>query len=484
MNPKHMKMIEEARELDRTDQQEQALLAYRRYLGLQPRDAGAWADCGGLLMVMGQLEEAQKACDKALCIDTTNAGAMINMGCILTQRGQCGEAEGWFRRVLVKNPRRVDARMALVESLIKQSKLSQAREELSKAIEHDPGNAPAHQALGQIFHRMGMWCEYQAEIDRFGSIDPDSAYVEYERGYLDLLFGNLTSGWQGYEARLKVPGLVGPKRPFAEPQWSGESFVGKTLLLHYEQGFGDTLMFVRYAPLVKALGGRVVLVAQAQLADLVATCQGVDEVIPHGLPLPPFDLHCSLLSLPRIFNTELESIPVEVPYLDVPEMVPNRDQIAELLAASTKQFRIGLVWAGHSIHKNDLVRSVPAGLLQPLTALPEVAWYSLQPGMNEEAPFPAITALGPHLHNFSDTAYAMSGMDLVISVDTAPAHLAGALGVPVLMLLPFSPDWRWMLGRDDSPWYPTMRIYRQQEPGDWEGVIHLVVANLTAGQGV
>lgn len=481
MNPKHLKLIEEARSLDRADQRDQALSAYRRYLVLQPGDAGGWSDCGGLLMVMGQLEEAQQACHRALRIDPIHAGALVNAGCIQMQRGRLDEAEGFFRRVLVKDPRRVDARLALAECLVKKADLNQARAELSKAIEHDPANASAHQALGQIFHRLGLWSEYQDEIERFGRIDPTSAYVEYERGYLDLLFGDLAAGWPGYEARLRVPGLVGPKREFTQPAWTGEAFAGKTLLLHHEQGFGDTLMFVRYAPQVKALGGRVLVEVQPTLAHLVATCPGVDGVIAHGAPLPSFDLHLSLLSLPAVFNTELESVPAEIPYLDVPQVVPNRERIAKTLATPEGTLRIGLVWTGSSIHKNDQVRSVPPAALGPLSALPGVAWYSFQVGTVEEAPLPGITSLGPLLSSFSDTAYAMSGMDLFISVDTATAHLAGALGVPVLLLLPFSPDWRWMLGREDSPWYPTMRIYRQPDPGDWATVVERVVSDLSDG---
>lgn len=481
MNPKHLKMIEEARNLDRSGQRDQALSAYRDYLGVQPRDAGAWSDYGGLLMVMDRLDEAQQACEKALRLEAANPGALVNLGCVLTHQGRLDVAEGHFRRALVKDPCRVDARLALAECLIKKNELDQARAELGKAIEQDPANPSAHQALGQIFHRLGMWSEYQGEIERFQRIDPSSAYVEYERGYLDLLFGDLTEGWRGYEARLRVPGLVGPTRSFTQPRWLGKSFVGRTLLLHYEQGFGDTLMFVRYAPQVKALGGRVLLAAQGPLADLVATCQGVDEVIPHGAPLPPFDLHLPLLSLPCVFQTEPESIPAEIPYLDVPGQVPNRQRIAETFAASQGCLRIGLVSAGNATHKNDLARSIPPAVLSPLAALPGVAWYSFQLGVEETSPLPGITSLAPLLSNFSDTAYALSGMDLVITVDTAVAHLAGALGIPVFILLPFSPDWRWMLGRDDSPWYPTMRLYRQPDPGDWTTVIEQVVADLSDG---
>jgi hypothetical protein len=253
----------------------------------------------------------------------------------------------------------MDARLALAECLIKRVDLDQALVELRKAIAQEPGNPSAHQHLGHIFHRLGMWTELQEEIERYLGLDSSSSYVEYERGFLSLLFGDLPQGWQRYEARFEVPGLVGPKRQFSKPRWDGGSFKDKTLLLHYEQGFGDTIMFVRFAPQVKALGGRVLLAAQAQLAELVATCPGVDEVIAHGEPLPPFDLQLPLLSLPRVLHTDLDSIPAEIPYLDLPERIPNREAIAEILRLSEGKVRVGLVWAGSSIHKNDRVRSLP-----------------------------------------------------------------------------------------------------------------------------
>jgi Tfp pilus assembly protein PilF len=478
VKPKHLQLIEEARMLDRADQRDAARSAYERYLALQPEDPGAWSDYGGLLMLLGRLDEAQQACGRALRIDPANLGAMVNSGCVLMQQGRLDEAEGFFRRVLVKGPRRVDARLALAECLLKKGELGPAKHELTKAIEHDPTNESAHQLLGKLFHQLGQWSEYQSEINRYELIVPSSPYVAYERGFLELLFGNLAQGWQSYEARLRVPGLVGPRRQFQEPRWDGNAFPGKTLLLHHEQGFGDTLMFVRYARPIKALGGRVILVAQSQLASLVATCPGVDEVVPAGDPLPPFDLQASLLSLPNICGTRLDSIPKDVPYLDIPEVVPNRGAIAEALATEKEGVRIGLVWTGSSIHKNDGVRSIPPSLLDPLAALTEVSWYGFQPGIEAHPSLPGLMALGPLLSNFSDTAYALSGMDLVITVDTAVAHLAGALGIPVFVLLPYSPDWRWMLGRDDSPWYPSMRLYRQPQPGDWKTVIQGVLTDL------
>jgi hypothetical protein len=204
----------------------------------------------------------------------------------------------------------------------------------------------------------------------------------------------------------------------------------------------------------------------------------VDEVIPHGAPLPPFDLQVSLHSLPQVFQTTLDTIPSEIPYLDIPERVPNRDRILRTLAQSEGQTRIGLVWAGRPTHKDDLQRSLAPSSLGALRAIPGVAWHSFQIDSAEQPPLPGLVVLDPMLRNLSDAAYALSGMDLLITVDTALAHLAGAMGIPAFLLLPFYPDWRWMLGRDDSPWYPSMRLYRQTSPGDWDGVLHRIVSHL------
>lgn len=306
-----------------------------------------------------------------------------------------------------------------------------------------------------------------------------SPKTTWDQSYTSLINGDMPHGWDQYEARLQIPGLITPPRHFTHPRWNGAPFPGKTLLLHYEQGLGDTLMFVRYAPMVKALGGTVLLAAQAPLADLVATCPGIDGVIPKGTPPPPFDFHFPLLSLPWLFRTNLESIPAEIPYLDVPAVVPNRAGLAAALAPSEGSVRIGLAWKGSPDHPRDLERSIPPMVLAPLADLPQVAWYGFQREEGLEAPFPAIHNLGPLLSQFSDSAYALSAMDLVITVDTALAHLAGAMGIPVFLMVTHIPDWRWLMNRDDSPWYPTMRIYRQSKSKTWESVIQRVISDLT-----
>jgi hypothetical protein len=223
--------------------------------------------------------------------------------------------------------------------------------------------------------------------------------------------------------------------------------------------------------------------AQKELAGLAGTCPGVDQVLTIDDPIPPFDLLAPLLSLPRIFRTGLASIPCEVPYLDVPPQVPNRQAIAQVLAGSHGRVRVGVSWAGSATHTRDAERSLPPGAFAPLAALTGVAWHSFQLGRDDAPPLPGLVHLGPLLQNFSDTAYALSGMDLVITVDTALTHLAGAMGIPTLVLLAFGPDFRWMLERADSPWYPSLRLYRQPVPGDWDSVFRAVARDLSSGGG-
>lgn len=477
MDQDQLAHFEKARKLYRAGTIEPALQAYRHALAIQPESSGGWAEFGGLLLVLGRVEEAETACQRAMRIEPTNPLAELNFAQLLIRQGRLEAAEGVCRRALTERPGSLDIRLTLAECLIQQRDLDQAQRLLREVLEQEPESRTARNLLGEIFLRQGNWDEIRAEmerrVDKFNGIT-----AEFERACLNLRFGEMPEGWRQYESRWQVPAFADLQQHFDRPRWEGESFAGRTLLLYWEQGFGDTLMFVRYAPQVKARGGRVLLAAQEPLADMVATCAGIDEVIAHGSPIPSFDLQLPLLSLPWIFRTDLASIPAEIPYLALPEHIPNRDGLARLLAASEGHVRVGLVWGGNSDHKNDAKRSISPEVFHPLASLPEIAWYSFQVGRTDEPPFPAITPLGPLLQNFSDTAYALSSMDLVITVDTAVAHLAGALGIPTFLLISSFPDWRWMMGREDSPWYPTMRIYRQPAIGDWDGVVQSILADL------
>ena len=481
MNPIPNKELEEAGKLHRLGQRNEALASYRHYLKVRQNDAGAWTALGGLHLEMGQLEEAREASSRALRLDRNQWAAQINLANALSGLGLFQASEESCRHVLAHHPQNPDAQFALARCLCLRGEWERARSLLAALIMQDPGYRQALGLFLEVLVRLGQWEDYEAAMGRLISLHAHPPAIEtYDRGLLDLRLGNLPRGWARYESRLECPGLIVPKRDFSQPRWDGGPFDGKTLLVHFEQGLGDTFMFVRYATRVKALGGRVLLEVQPALADVVATCPGVDAVVPHGSSIPAFDLHIPLLSLPWLFGTDLQSIPGEVPYLGVPERVPNRERLADLLSATEGSIRIGLAWAGSPGHSRDAERSLPPGVLGPLAALPGVSWHSFQLGSAEKPPLPGLVSLDPSIRNFSDTAYALTRMHLVITVDTALAHLAGALGIPTLLLVAFIPDFRWMMGRGDTPWYPTMRIYRQPAPGDWGTVIRQVVDDLTA----
>ncbi|MGA2080933.1 MAG: glycosyltransferase family 9 protein [Holophaga sp.] len=369
-------------------------------------------------------------------------------------------------------------RLKLAETLIVRNDLAQAQRLLEQVLAKAPGDPRALHLLSAATARAGNWPALRKALEARLRQDPPGVQRDYNEAHLRLLFGDLPRGWDLYEARIPYLGM-GKMHRSTRPRWNGEPFPGRTLLMEWEQGFGDTVMFVRYAALAKARGGTVMVGAQRELADLVATCPGVDRVITHLEPLPEHDLQVPLPSLPGVFRTDLDSIPADIPYLDIPARVPHRQELAQALAASRGRTRIGVAWAGSPTHKRDAERSLPPAVFAPLGVLPDVAWHSFQLGRADAPPLPGLVGLAPLLQDFSDTAYALSGMDLVITADTALAHLAGALGIPTLVLVAFGPDFRWLLHRSDSPWYPSVRLYRQPVPGDWDAVIAAVRRDLS-----
>ncbi len=276
---------------------------------------------------------------------------------------------------------------------------------------------------------------------------------------------------------------AGQNPALSEPRWDGQDLHGRTILLLYEQGLGDAIQFVRYAPLVSQRGGRAVIQCQGELVRLLRSNPDLGKVIPLGATPPPFDVQCPLVSLPFVFRTDLRTIPASVPYLHPePGLI---DSWRQQLALSSAGLNIGLAWAGNPLFREDRTRSIELRQLVPLGAVPGVSFYSFQKSSAADqaiSPPPPmkLTPLGPELHDFADTAAALSLMDLVITTDTSIAHLAGALARPVWVMLQFVPDWRWLLDRNDTPWYPTMRLFRQTSLGDWPDVIDRVAKSLLA----
>jgi hypothetical protein len=307
---------------------------------------------------------------------------------------------------------------------------------------------------------------------------PDYAEAHVNRALTRLHVGDWQRGWQEFEWRWRTADAL--PRGLAQPWWRGEPLAGRTILLYAEQGLGDTIQFIRFAPIVKRRGGTVVVECQQPLVRLLEGCAGVDRLVGQGDALPAFDVQAPLLSLPGILKTSPETIPADVPYLSVrPAAVQAwRERLKEI-----DGFRIGIAWQGNPAVRGDRLRSIALGHFAALAEIPGVRLVSLQKGPGAEQLEAAggrfrITELGSRLQDFADTAAVMNSLDLVITSDTGPAHLAGALGVPVWVALSLAPDWRWSSGRSDSPWYPTMRLFRQKEWGNWQAVFEEIKKSL------
>ncbi len=342
------------------------------------------------------------------------------------------------------------------------------------AIAFDPVYLDAHNNLGNALAQQGKWEESLASYEQALQLAPLDAEVRWNRSLVLLICGDLQQGFSEFEWGRETGRF--PQQSLSQPLWQGEDISGKTILVHAEQGLGDAIQFLRYAPLIKPLGARVVVGCHQQLVRLFSRCHNVDQVVGEGSSLPPFDTHVPFMSLPRIFQTTLATIPADIPYLTAdPTLASAWQQVMDHIPG----YRIGICWRGGRNIAEFSKRDIPLDCFMSLTELPNVQLIRLQKDIHAEelARFPNHSktfspgadfddSRGP----FMDTAAIMKNLDLVITSDTAIAHLAGALGVPVWVALPYVPDWRWLLGRSDSPWYPTMRLFRQKSPGDWAGV--------------
>jgi hypothetical protein len=362
------------------------------------------------------------------------------------------------------------------------NRIGEALASFDKAIVIWPGYAEAHVNRGNVLGEFQDFEAATAAYNRAIAIQKDYAPAHVNRGLVNLLNGNFERGWADYEWRWRDPTseLAKQARKFSQPLWLGkEVLAGKTVLLHDEQGLGDTLQFCRYAKLVADTGATVILGVQKPLLGLLSGLAGVTHVVSEGLPTPDFDFHCPLLSLPLAFNTQSHTIPAALGYLRADAAKAAQWQTR---FSSMPRPRIGLVWSGNANHANDHQRSLP--LAELLRSLPSnFQYFSLQKDLRPEAELllrshSEIVDVTGELHDFTDTAALCQCLDLVITVDTSVAHLNGALGNKTWLMLPFNPEWRWLLRREDSPWYPTMKLYRQTRPGDWRELLSRVSADL------
>jgi Flp pilus assembly protein TadD len=401
-------------------------------------------------------------------------------GAALHDLGRYEEAINCYRDVLSLAPGMGEAHNNLGNSLMALGRYAEAAESLSEAAATLPVSPVPLSARATALQAMGKVSEAEADCRSAVQRDPFFAEAHWNLALNLLLQGRYAEGWQEYEWRWRKPDFTSPCRHTGIPRWDGSLLHGRTILLHAEQGFGDAIQFVRYAPLITQRGGKVVVECHPQLVQLFRTVAGVHTAVPFGSALPPFNLQAPLLSLPRIFGTTLDTIPSHCPYVSA--HVTKRSKWAALLSSDSAGFRVGLVWAGKRFP--DPLRSCQLVDLVPLAGC-GCTFYSLQLGdgagqlSSVTGAFDIIDLTG-HVSDFVDTAALIEHLDLIISIDTSVAHLAGALGKPVFLMLPYVPDWRWLLDRTDSPWYPTMTLFRQRRPGEWCGVIERICCVLKA----
>ena len=342
-----------------------------------------------------------------------------------------------------------------------------------RAVTLDPASAQARCNLGITLHELGQHHEALAAFDEAERHAPDHVLVHWNKALALLMLGRWNEGWKEHEWRWRLPG----KQAFPHAAWDGSSLDGRTILVHSEQGLGDALQFLRYLPLVKASGGRVLFLCPPALHRLVRDFPGIDQLLENG-PVPPFDVQAPLIGMPRLFGTTPDSIPPAIAFRGIPA-----DGTAGARIRAAPGVKVGLVWAGNPSHPNDARRSCPLSAFNPLLDVAGCSFFSLQRGTGEEALaqtglIEKIFPLGDLLTDLAETAAAVAALDLIITVDTALAHLAGSMGRPAWLLLPHVADWRWLADRDDTPWYPSARLFRQPRRGDWLGLMETVGAAL------
>ena len=367
--------------------------------------------------------------------------------------------------------------MNLANALRTANRLDAALEAATHAIELKRDSAEFHYNLGHIHKDLHGFEQAMRAYSRAAALNPDYAEPRRDASFLKLLLGHFAEGWREYEWRWKCKDAPLPSWHGALWPWQGHDLRGRRILLSTEQGYGDAIQFIRYVPMLVDRGAEVSVVCARPLHRLFSTMAGIRQILGPGDVIGQFDFHAMLLSLPHLLGTTLDTVPAKVPYLSAQQADMGR--WAEKVRADDGVRKVGLVWAGNPGHTNDRLRSIPLELVKPLSAVPRVTFYSLQKGAAfAEVEEWGMTDFTAELNDFADTAAVIANLDLVIAVDTSVAHLAGALGKPVWILLSHVPDWRWLLNRDDSPWYPTARLFRQKTRADWSPVIAAVASAL------
>ena len=500
--------------LEKIGRHHEALASYDRALSVRPDFAAALSNRGNVLHHLNRLPEALESHDRAVQLRPDFAMAHYNRGRVLQDLNRQDEALASYDCAIASQPQFAEAFSNRGNVLLELNRLTEAVASYDRAVDIRPDFPQAFSNRGSALEKLARYDEAVASFDRAIALKPDYSDARSNRGIVlgqlqrfddaladfagavaaspsnaeahfgeaevRLLRADFDRGWKEYEWRQQAQQLRHSQRNFAGPLWLGENEItGKTILLHAEQGFGDTIQFCRYVPLVAQRGARIIFEVQDSLKELMSSLVGATDIVVSDSVLPDFDVHCPLLSLPLAFGTRLETIPSAVPYLRAPS---HRVIDWNTRLGPKRRPRIGIAWSGRPTHKNNRNRSISLDSLLPLLDV-DATFVSLQ---KDVRPGDAVTLsertdllhFGDELHDFSETAALIANMDLVISVDTSVAHVAGALAKPLWVMLPFTPDWRWLLDRDDSPWYPTARLFRQDSTRSWEGVITRVKAAL------
>jgi tetratricopeptide (TPR) repeat protein len=419
----------------------------------------------------GMIDEAISCYEKSLMLNPQSPQVLNNLGNALREKEKFDEAIRCYEMALKINPEYINAQNNIGFTYLEIAEFDKAITCFDALLKMCPECAEAHNNQGVALRETGQFNEALNSFKRAIQFNPDLEDAHQNLSALYLLLGNFQDGWREYRWFWN---LRGPYHDLQKPLWDGSDIKGKILLLHAGAGFGDTIQFIRYVPMIKERGASVIIGCQKEIGSLLKGVEGIEQVIIEGERLPHFDVQSSMFRLPIIFDTKIDSIPNKVPYITViPQLV---GEWKEKVILDKHSFRIGLTWAGG--HRIGIYchRTFPPELFSGLSNLKNAAFYSLQIGGQRDEIQGVLRDLNlidftGDIKDFSDTAALIENLDLIISIDTSVAHLAGALGKPVWTLLPYVPDWRWMLNRDDSPWYPTMRLFRQPSPGDWNSVI-------------
>ena len=452
----------------------EAVETFKRVLCNRPNDLDALYDLGNALQLMGKPQEALASYTQVLARKPDRIDAINNSGVVLQRLERFDEALVSFEKALAITPHFAEAHSNRGNVLLRLGRPDAALDAYDKALAVKPSFVTARNNRGTALVALNRHHQAVNDFNLALASHPGLAEVEFNRSLALIALGDFKEGWRAFEARWGQEHWAGKRRNFTQPLWLGDQPIGgKTILLHSEQGYGDTIQFARYAPLVAAQGASVVLEVHPLLKAVMSTIADVSHVVATDEPLPAFDAHCPLMSLPLAFASELATIPATVPYLSplVTRVAKWKNRLPDAEAP-----RVGIVWAGSAAHRNNHNRSIALTEFVRILSTPDIHFVCLQKDLNETdlqvlRRHGGVTVFGDEMADFADTAAIIAMLDLVISVDTSVAHLAGALGRPVWVLLPFSADYRWMIDREDSPWYPSACLLRQHQIGDWGSVL-------------